>query len=218
VKYQKPNLKYLFMILAIIFLVSIALFEAITPEDVRDFVLGFGIYAPLVFSLVYLISLFLPFGTTLTSIAAGLTFGVIYGGIFTVLLATFLSVIPFLISRKLGNEWVNKQVKGTKAERYADIINERSFLIIFYLRLIPSIPFELQNYIAGVTNITTRQFMIATFFGIMPIIFILTFLGESLTVFGSARFWIAIGIFLFALLTPPLYYYYSSHKKTNANK
>lgn len=206
------------MTLAIIFLISIAVFEAITPEDVRDFVLGFGIYAPIVFSLIYLISLFLPFGTTLTSIAAGLAFGVVYGGIFTVILGTFLSVIPFKVSRKLGNEWVNKQVKGTKAEKYANIINEKSFIILFYLRLIPSIPFELQNYIAGVTNITTKQFMIATFFGIIPIIFILTFLGESLTVFGSAQFWIAIGIFLFALLAPPLYYYYSSHFKVNTNK
>jgi hypothetical protein len=61
-----------------------------------------------------------------------------------------------------------------------------------------------QNYIAGITRISTAQFFLATVLGIGPIIFVLAFLGDSLTDPGSFRFWLAAGIYLSVLLAPLL--------------
>lgn len=211
-KYQEkvkltPKMKGLILLvsLGILFLIP-GFFDFFSPSLIKEFVEGFGNYSLLVFSAIYLLFLFIPFGSTVTTVAAGLIYGAFIGAILTLILTTFLSVVPFLVARKLGKNWVERKVKEINIDNYLHKINENSFVILFYLRLIPSIPYEFQNYIAGLTNITTKKYMLATFLGILPIIFILTFLGQNLTDIGSNDFWVAVFLFLAFLLLPPVIY------------
>ncbi|MFT4283031.1 MAG: TVP38/TMEM64 family protein [Candidatus Woesearchaeota archaeon] len=202
-----PRMKGLIflVVLGILFLIP-GFFDFFKPSLIKEFVEGFGAYSFLVFSAIYLIFLFIPFGSTVTTVAAGLIYGALWGAVITLILTTVLSLVPFFVARKLGKNWVEKKVKEVNIDKYLEKINENSFVILFYLRLIPSLPYEFQNYIAGLTNINVRNYMIATFFGIMPIIFVLTYLGGSLTDVGSPEFWTALSIFLVFLLLPPIVY------------
>jgi len=176
--------------------------EALSPEGVRDFVTRFGVLAPLVFVGLYLVGVFVPFGTTVLTVSAGLAFGAFRGGLLTFGVTLFASLLPFFLARRLGRPWVEARVGGTRVEKWADLINRNAFLVFVYLRLLPTLPYEVQNYIAGITRIRPRQFFLATVLGIGPIIFILTFLGDSLRSPGSPGFWLALGIYLGALLAP----------------
>ena len=195
-----------FVLVGVLFLIP-GFMNLFNPEVIRDVVLGFGVWSHIVFAIIYLIFLFIPFGSTVTTVAAGLIYGALVGSIVVLFLTVVLSVIPFLVARKLGKEWVEKKVEDFNVEKYLNKINENSFIILFYLRLIPSIPYEFQNYIAGLTNITIIKYMLATLLGIFPIIFILTYLGNSLTDVGGREFWIAVTLFLTALFLPPIIYF-----------
>lgn len=189
---------------ATLLLAVVAAFRAglVEPMRMRDFILSFGVLAPAIWTLLYLVAVFIPYATTIMTIAAGLAFGTVWGSVLTYSVTIFASLLPFTVSRRLGRRWVEARVGGTRMERYANLINENAFLVFFYLRLIPSLPYELQNHIAGITRITYGQFMLASVLGIGPILFILAFLGESLSVPGSTGFWIAAGIYVAALLSP----------------
>ncbi len=178
--------------------------QALEPASVRDFILAFGLAAPIVFAAIYAIAVFIPYGTTLLSVVAGLAFGTIWGGLLTFAITLFASLAPMALARTLGREWVEGKIGNTRVKKYADLINRNAFLVFFYLRLIPSIPYEVQNYIAGITRIRYREFFLASVLGNGPIIFILTFLGDGLTDPGSVEFWIAAGIFIAAISAPPV--------------
>ncbi len=176
--------------------------DLLDPENLKEFVLSFGTLAPVVWVLLYLVAVFIPYATTIMTVAAGLAFGAVWGSMLTFCVTIFASLLPFTVSRRLGREWVEARVGRSTMKKYADLINRNALLVFFYLRLIPSLPYELQNHIAGVTRITYRQFMLASALGIGPVIFILAFLGHSLSEPGSREFWIAVGIWTAALLSP----------------
>jgi uncharacterized membrane protein YdjX (TVP38/TMEM64 family) len=179
--------------------------DLLDPEHVRDLILSFGALGPVVFALLYLIAVFLPYGTSALTIAAGLAYGPLWGAVLTLCTSLCVSLVPMTVARRLGREWAEDKVGKTRLKKYADMINRNAFLVFFYLRLIPSIPYELQNYIAGVSRITYRQFVLASLLGLGPIILIMTFFGDALTHPGSSQFWLAAGIYAFVLFAPLVY-------------
>jgi uncharacterized membrane protein YdjX (TVP38/TMEM64 family) len=179
--------------------------ELLDPQNVRDVILSFGALGPLVFALLYLLAVFLPYGTSVLTIAAGLAYGPAWGALLTLCTSLCISLVPMTVARRLGREWAEEKVGSTRLKKYADMINRNAFLVFFYLRLIPSIPYELQNYIAGVSRISYGQFVLASLLGLGPIILIMTFFGDALTQPGSTQFWIAAGIYGFVLIAPLAY-------------
>lgn len=191
----------------------------IRPEELAVIVSDYGAYAVVFFVLLYAICVFIPFGTTLMTVVAGLVFGVGWGSLITIACAITLSYGPFLTSRYLLHDWFYRTMKHKKIKKVIDAINNNSTLVLFYIRLIPTIPFEIQNYAAGLTHISMRKFFIATVFGISPIILVLNFFGQSLQDVGSSEFYISLGVLLFFMFAPPLafiirkYYYHYVSKK-----
>jgi uncharacterized membrane protein YdjX (TVP38/TMEM64 family) len=83
--------------------------------------------------------------------------------------ATVGATIAFFIARgelrKKVLDWARKKPLFNALNR---VIAVEGWKIVGLLRLSPAVPFTIQNYFFGATNIPTAQFVIATFFGIIP--------------------------------------------------
>lgn len=176
--------------------------DLIYPAGVQEFVLDFGVLAPIIWIALYLVAVFIPYGTSVLTVAAGLAFGLLWGTVLVYATTVFASLLPMLISRRLGRRWVESKIDNSRVKKYVDLINRHAFLVFFYLRLLPTIPYEVQNYIAGVTRITYVQFLFASILGDGPVLFIMVFFGDGLTDPGTARFWLAAGLYLLIVLSP----------------
>jgi uncharacterized membrane protein YdjX (TVP38/TMEM64 family) len=174
----------------------------VDPSRLRDFLLSFGAMAPVVWILLYLVAVFIPYATTVMTVAAGLAFGVVQGGLLTYGVTLFASLLPFAVARRLGRDWVERRVGGTRVEKYVDLINRHAFLVFFYLRLLPTLPYEVQNHVAGVSRISYRNFILASALGNGPIIFVLVFLGDEIGTPDTPRFWAALGLYIAAIVFP----------------
>lgn len=174
------------------------------PDRVRELMVGAGPLAPVVWILLYLVAVFIPLGTTVMTVAAGLAFGTLAGTALTWMVTLGASLLPFFLARSLARNWFEQRVENTRLSRTVDLINGRSFWVVFYLRLVPSLPYEIQNYVAGLTRIRVTHFVLATALGIGPILFILAFLGDSLQDVGSPRFLVAAVLYGVALTAPPV--------------
>ena len=180
--------------------------EFFSVTGITAFIMSFGVYSFVVFSILFILMSFIPYGTTLMSVVGGVMYGSFNGFMIVFVLSIIGSLLPFYLARYLGKSWVERKLKESKLMKYAEPVNTNAFIVLFYVRLIPSIPYELQNYVAGVSKIGLKSYLLATTLGLGPIIFIHVYLGESLTAIGSQQFWIAVGIFILTLIAPLIVY------------
>ena len=154
-----------------------------TPEVIRHYILGFGPWALTVFVGLYAlntVSLLPPIG--IMSLAAGFIFGPFLGSV-GIMLGAFLGTsTTFFISRIFGGGFVEKITKGNaKAVEFQEKLNQKGFVTILLVRLIPLIPWEVVNYAAGLSKIKYKDFIFATLIGIFPAVLIQTFFSDRLS-------------------------------------
>ncbi len=94
----------------------------VNPERIREFVLGFGIWAPAVYLLAYG-QPFVPLPASVMTITGGLAFGPLWGSAAALSGATVRASTQFLVARMLGRGAVEKLLKG-KAESLDQKIGE----------------------------------------------------------------------------------------------
>jgi uncharacterized membrane protein YdjX (TVP38/TMEM64 family) len=180
-----------------------------TPEALTGFVEGAGIWAPLVFVIVYAagICLFLP-GTLLTALGAAI-FGAYWGFVYVWIGAMIGAGAAFWIGRTLGREFAASLI-GDRLRKYDDAVERNGFATVLYLRLI-YFPFTPMNFGMGLTKVGFWDYVAGTGLGIMVGTFIFTFFvgtvreawvsgnwGELL----SFKAFFAVGLFIFSLFIP----------------
>ena len=80
-----------------------------SPETVKEYIAGFGIFAPLIFILSYVVQAFVLFiPSSLLTISGGYVFGAVFGTIYSLIGVTIGSIIVFLIARKLGRPFFRR--------------------------------------------------------------------------------------------------------------
>jgi uncharacterized membrane protein YdjX (TVP38/TMEM64 family) len=102
------------------------------------------------------------------SITAGLTYG-LWAVPIAVLGATAGASIAFLIARHVVRDTVDGWIGRSRHLRAVeDAVNEEGWRVVALVRLSPLLPFNLQNYLFGITHIPFGQYVTATFLGILP--------------------------------------------------
>lgn len=181
---------------------------------IEEFVRGFGVWAPVFFGLTYIASSPIPFLAPLLSAAGGLIFGPVTGTLLVLFFATLSALVPFFLARLLGQEWVASKLKGKNFDQlYQQSEGRGGFLFVLLMRLIPILPWEIQNYVGGLSKVTVPTFMVATVLGIIPGSFSIVFLGSSIRDPGSWQFYLAIGLNLVIILIPVIAIYLKRRKK-----
>jgi uncharacterized membrane protein YdjX (TVP38/TMEM64 family) len=183
-----------------------SLYDSFNVENLKLFIDGFGPWAPIVYVVIYTISSPIPFLATVISAAAGLLFGLVPGMLLAMFSAVVSSIIPFYLARSLGREWVEGRLKSDQLKAtYQKSEGQGGFLFVLLMRLIPVLPWEVQNYVAGLTKVKIPVFLLGTLIGIIPGSFALVFLGDSISDPSSWQFFAAIGINIIFFLIPVIY-------------
>ncbi len=208
-----PSQALKFAGLLIIITVSVVLFQwtdlgrYLKPEAIRDAIQSVGPLAPLLYLVIYSVAPVLSVPGWIISVAGGLAFGAVWGTGLTVLGATIGATAAFFSARYLGRDFVARVLKG-KSQTLAMIDDQAAahgFQVIFFLRLIPLIPFNVLNYVAGLSRVGAGDYILGTFLGIIPGTFAYVYLGSSLTHVYSWQFALAIGMLVLLAVIPILY-------------
>lgn len=165
------------LLLALIILVLSKFRGQFTTEQLEAFLARFGLWAPLIFIILYIagVVLFLP-GSVLT-ITGGLIFGPILGSLYNILGATIGASIAFIIARYLAADWVSAQTGG-KLKALKEGVEAEGWRFVAVVRLIPLFPFNLLNYALGLTRISIIEYIAASAIFMFPATFAYTYLGS----------------------------------------
>lgn len=128
----------------------------------------FGLLGALLFGVVYVCFVVVLAPSWPLSVMAGLVYG-FWGIPIVVVSATLGASAAFFLARyglrKRVASWVQQRPKLQAVDR---AIEQQGAKIVILLRLSPAVPFNLQNYVFGVTKIRSASYIVATFFGIIP--------------------------------------------------
>ncbi|MFQ5743065.1 MAG: TVP38/TMEM64 family protein [Acidobacteriota bacterium] len=172
----------------------------LSAEAIQDYVLGFGILAPLVYIGIYAIGGLVLFPGAVLSISSGLAFGWKLGFLVVVLGSNLNANLAFALGKLLGRDLV-ELFAGRRLQRFDRKAADHGFKAIFFLRLVPLVPFEALNYGAGLSLIRWRHYAAATFLGMLPGNFAYVYLGGNLN-YRSWRFWLAMAALLLLAIVP----------------
>ncbi|MEO0914721.1 MAG: TVP38/TMEM64 family protein, partial [Pseudomonadota bacterium] len=144
---------------------------------------GSYVLAALVYMLAYVlvVAFSLP-GALIMTLTGGFLFGLVAGSLLTVVGATTGAVAIFLAARLgLGDTLAAKMEagKGTMA-RIRDGLRENEISYLFLMRLVPAIPFFVANLAPALVGVKLRNYVLTTFFGIMPGTIVYTWVGAGL--------------------------------------
>lgn len=180
------------------------LFSMFTIKEIQTYVSSFGVFAPLVYILILVISIVVSYIPNIPlAIASGALFGSFLGGVYSLIGGTLGALIAFYISKHMGRP-IMKKLFG-KTLYFCDRCDERYIgLVIFISRLLPFFSFDIISYGAGLTNIKTRTFLIATFFGMIPMTFLFSYLGKFAIIDQKLGIFLSLFIIFMFLASPYL--------------
>lgn len=135
-------------------------------------------WAPLAFVLLYTAFNLALIPATILSLTAGVAWGWLEGGAWVLLASTIGSAAPYFLARRGSGPIVDAMKR--KAARLANALYREGFTTLLLLRLVPVFPYNLLNYAAGLAGIRPRDYLLATFIGTIPGIFIFTYFADSL--------------------------------------
>tara|TARA_B110000285_G_scaffold141260_1_gene158039 strand:- start:52 stop:765 length:714 start_codon:yes stop_codon:yes gene_type:complete len=131
-----------------------------------------------IFSICWI--LLLGFGTPI-AIISGFLFGKWIGTFIVILTFTIGSSLLYILAQFYFRDFIIRHF-SKKIEKYKNLFhkNELLYFLIFRLSGGAGIPFAIQNILPTIFDMKIKNYIISTFFGLIPTIFIISSLGSGI--------------------------------------
>lgn len=85
----------------------------------------------------------------------------------------------FLVARFLARDWVKRRIERLpRFDALDNAVRADGFKVVFLSRLSPFFPFFLLNYAFGVTGVQFRDYVLATWIGLLPALALYVYFGS----------------------------------------
>ena len=134
-------------------------------QAVSAYLQSYGPLGPIVLFLLLVAQVFVA---VVPGHALMVTAGYVYGtvGLCVVIASTIVgSQIAFLIARRFGRDFIYKVASPEIIQRWDGIAKHQGILFYFFSFVLPIFPSDLMCYVAGLSTISARRFLIANILG-----------------------------------------------------
>lgn len=164
----------------------VALFQSLDIDKIKEYILSFGVLAPLIsFLLMVFQAILAPLPAFLITFANAALFGWVYGAALSWISAMVGALLCFYIARFLGRDVVEKLTSKMALESVDAFFERHGVYAILIARLLPFISFDVVSYAAGLTSMSLRSFLVATGIGQLPATLVYSYVGGMLS--GDAK-------------------------------
>jgi len=170
-------------------------------DSIVAFINSFGWLAVFIFILLVVLEVILaPIPPFVLYVAGGIIFGAFWGGTITLFANVLGAVIAFFIARKLARGLIEKKIDPSFRKRFDKFTEKYGGWALFLIRLNPFTTSDLFSYLAGLTKMRLRTLIISTGLGLIPLVYIQTYLGDVFIRDNPFLFFLFIAISLIYLL------------------
>lgn len=145
----------------------------------REWLAQLGPWAPVMFVLLYVTATVLLVPGSALTLAAGVLFGVVRGTLLVSLAATLGATAAFLVGRHLARNRVEQRLKRfPQFDSVQTAVAREGWKVVLLTRLSPVFPFTLLNYAFGLTRVSLRDYVLASWLGMLPGTVLYVYLGS----------------------------------------
>jgi uncharacterized membrane protein YdjX (TVP38/TMEM64 family) len=139
-----------------------------------------GPWAALLFGLAYIPAAVLFVPASVLTLGAGFVFGVAKGTVIVSLGSTAGAAAAFIVARTVGRDWVARRMAAWPAlEAVGHAVERDAFKVVLLTRLSPLFPFNLLNYAFGLSSVSFRMYLLASWIGMLPGTIMYIYLGSA---------------------------------------
>ena len=178
-----PKLNQIIVLTVICIIFTIAGFiilQGIDRQQLQVWLSTMGVFAPLIYIFIYTLGTLLILPSTPLNLTGGAIFGIWWGALWTTIAALVAATAAFAFTRTVGRELVSQKL----GQRWAAVdaeIRQGGLFYMFAIRLLPIIPYGIVNFVAGLTSIEFRDYIIGTIFGTLPGVLPFVMMGAGIT-------------------------------------
>lgn len=156
------------------------------PEELRTWVEGFGVLAPVVFTLLQTVQVVVaPIPGQVVALVAGYLFGPVLGTVYSLVGVLVGSAIAFALADRYGRGFVEEILDDAVVDRFDGFVDRVGIPGLVAFVAVPGLPDDVICFLAGITNWRLRTFMFAITVGRLPAYVLTVYAGGKL---ASGRF------------------------------
>ena len=159
--------------------IGVLLLGGIDREQLQTWLQQMGIWAPIIYVLLYTVGTLLILPSTPLNLTGGAIFNIWWGTLWTTVAAIIAAIVAFAFTRTVGRELIAQKLAG-RWEAIDAEMREGGLFYMFAIRLLPIIPYGLVNFAAGLTSIRFRDYLVGTILGTVPGVLPFVMMGSGL--------------------------------------
>jgi len=171
--------------------------KAANVEHLRAIMLAYGPWAVGI-SIALMIgqAVIAPLPMNVVTITNALVFGPFWGSLLSWFSTLLGACLCFLLSKTFGRPFAHKIV-GQSMEKLEGFFRTYGLHAMFFVRIMPLIPFDAVSYGAPLVGVPFSRFLLATSVGIIPSILIYSYLGRLI---AGIYWWVLVALLCTALV------------------
>jgi uncharacterized membrane protein YdjX (TVP38/TMEM64 family) len=150
----------------------------ITAEALQARIATLGVWAPVGFVLLYGIATVAMVPGSIFDLIGGALFGPYLGSALNLAGGSLGAALAFLVGRYLARDWVEARA-GPRTKSIVSSVDTDGWRFVAFVRLVPVFPYNVMNYLLGLTHIPFTHYIVATIVFMAPSTFVYTWIGVA---------------------------------------
>ena len=139
-----------------------------------------GPWATIIFIGLHIAATALGVPGVILTMVGGICFGVIWGSLWSLIGATLGAVAAFGMARYLMHDWCDRHFgRHRLLTSLNQMVDDRPFWLVLTVRFAPISPFNVINFLFGLTEMPALPYIWGTLIGIIPGVVIYTWFGMA---------------------------------------
>lgn len=139
-----------------------------------------GMWAVAIFILLHIGATIIGIPGVVLTLVGGVAFGLVWGSLWSLIGATLGAIGAFWAARSLLHDWAQRRIRNRKLlTTFNNAIQNRPLAFVLMVRFAPISPFNLVNFLFGLTKIHWLPYSVGTLFGIIPGVVVYTWVGVT---------------------------------------
>lgn len=171
-----------------------------SPQVFKEFIKGQGKLAPIIFFLIQIAQVIIsPIPGNITALVGGTLFGGMEACLLSGIGIIIGSAIAFYLARFFGRPLVIKLIGGSIFNKYSKVFCGKCTVSLFILFLLPFFPDDALCFLAGLSKIPVKLFLIFAIIGRSPSIVFASIAGAGIVKLSAGAWGVIATISLIAI-------------------